>query len=328
MTSILESRPALKAFENLLDQHHLEPLTRHQVEVLQINVGRYCNQACTHCHVEAGPLRTEKMTLETAQRILELARESTTLHTLDLTGGAPELHEVFRPLVEGARALGLQVIDRCNLTVLFELGQEDLAEFLAKNQVQVVASLPCYSRSNVDQQRGNGVFDKSIRALQRLNELGYGLPGTGLELDLVFNPLGTSLPPAQASLEPAYKQHLAEDFGIRFNSLFTITNMPIKRFREQLQRQNQEAAYLAKLAGAFNPGTVPHLMCRNELSVSWDGRLYDCDFNQMLDLPAVGSGSIWSIDSLDALADSRIATGDHCLGCTAGCGSSCGGALL
>ena len=327
MTNTLEQLRGILSFDEMLTERGLLPLTRHSVEILQVNVGRYCNQACAHCHVEAGPLRTERMKLETAHRLLELAASSATLHTLDLTGGAPELHEVFRPLVEGARRLGLQVIDRCNLTVLFEPGQEELAEFLAEHQVQVVASLPCYCRANVDKQRGNGVFDKSIRALRRLNELGYGLPGTGLELDLVFNPQGISLPPPQEALEPEYKQHLAEDFGIRFNRLFTITNMPIKRFSEQLRREGKETLYMAKLEAAFNPETVPHLMCRNQLSVSWDGLIYDCDFNQMLDLPEFGEASVWSIGSLDEFSGSRIATGNHCMGCTAGCGSSCGGAL-
>ncbi len=327
MLNALEPLSAARDFDDLLAQRGLPPLSRQAVEILQINVGRYCNQACAHCHVEAGPLRTERMTLETAQRILELAADSATLHTLDLTGGAPELHDVFRPLVEGARRLGIQVIDRCNLTVLFEPGQEDLAEYLADQQVQVVASLPCYSRSNVDKQRGNGVFDLSIRALQRLNGLGYGIPGTGLDLDLVFNPQGVSLPPPQVALELEYKQHLAEDFGIRFNRLFTITNMPIKRFREQLRRENRESLYMDKLAVAFNPETVPNVMCRNLLSVSWDGRIYDCDFNQMLDLPEGGGTTVWTIASLDEFSGSRITTGDHCLGCTAGCGSSCGGSL-
>ncbi|MBL0312126.1 MAG: arsenosugar biosynthesis radical SAM protein ArsS [Holophagaceae bacterium] len=327
MLKTLEPLRAACAFDDLLAQRGLPPLSRRAVEILQINVGRYCNQACAHCHVEAGPLRTERMTLDTAQRILELAADSSALHTLDLTGGAPELHEVFRPLVEGARRLGMQVIDRCNLTVLFEPGQEHLAQYLADNQVQVVASLPCYSRVNVDKQRGNGVFDLSIRALQRLNELGYGIPGSGLDLDLVFNPQGVSLPPPQAALELEYKQHLAEDFGIRFNRLFAITNMPIKRFREQLRRENRESQYMGKLAAAFNPETVPNVMCRNLLSVSWDGRIYDCDFNQMLDLPEGGGATVWTIDSLDEFSGSKITTGDHCLGCTAGCGSSCGGSL-
>lgn len=327
MLKTLEPLQASHAFDELLSQHGMAPLSRREVEVLQINVGRYCNQACTHCHVEAGPLRTERMALGTARRILELAAGSASLHTLDLTGGAPELHEVFRPLVEGARRLGLQVIDRCNLTVLFEPGQEDLAGYLAAHQVQVVASLPCYCRTNVDKQRGNGVFDKSIRALQRLNELGYGVPGSGLELDLVFNPQGASLPPPQGPLEAEYKRHLAEDFGIRFNRLFAITNMPIRRFREQLRREGKEASYMAKLEAAFNPETVPRLMCRNQLSVSWEGRLYDCDFNQMLDLPEFGEATVWSVKGLDEFAGSLVATGDHCLGCTAGCGSSCGGSL-
>lgn len=327
MLKPLEPLHASRTFADILARHGLPDLAGTEIEILQVNVGRFCNQACSHCHVEAGPNRAERMSLETADRILELAARSPSLKTLDLTGGAPELHEVFRPLVEGARHLGLRIIDRCNLTVLLEPGQEDLADYLAKHQVQVVASLPCYSRANVDKQRGNGVFDKSIRALQRLNGLGYGMPGSGLELDLVFNPMGASLPPPQEALETEYKQHLVEDFGIRFNRLFTITNMPIKRFREQLRREGVESLYMAKLEGAFNPKTVPHVMCRNLLSVGWDGRLYDCDFNQMLDLPAPGGGTVWDFRSLDAFAGRPIATGDHCLGCTAGCGSSCGGSL-
>ena len=314
-------------FQAMLSLNGLPPLQRTVVEVLQVNVGFYCNMACRHCHVDASPLRTERMALPTAERILKLIARSQHLHTLDLTGGAPELHEVFRPLVLGARAMGLKVIDRCNLTVLLEAGQEGLAEFLAENRVQVVASLPCYSEGNVDKQRGNGTFQKSIQALHCLNNLGYGQPGTGLELDLVFNPLGPSLPPDQGILEADYKLRLERDFGIRFNRLFTITNMPIKRFLEQLQRQGKEQEYLDTLSRAFNPATLPGLMCRNQLSVSWDGRIYDCDFNQMLDMPTEGTPTIWTIEGFEAMDRSPIRTANHCLGCTAGCGSSCGGAL-
>jgi radical SAM/Cys-rich protein len=303
-------------------------LRRERLDTLQINLGRYCNQACLHCHVEAGPHRTERMEARTAERIFELLLESPQIETVDLTGGAPELHEVFRPLVLGARSLGIQVIDRCNLTCLFVDGQEDLAPFLQTNRVHVVASLPCYTQVNVDRQRGTGVFDQSIQGLQLLNALGYGQVGSGLELDLVFNPLGPTLPPSQAALEADYRIRLEADFGITFNHLLTVTNMPIKRFSDQLRRLGQEETYASLLETSFNPNALPHLMCRNLLSIGYDGRIYDCDFNQMLDLPAEGARDIWSIHDFEELERSRITTGRHCFGCTAGCGSSCGGALL
>jgi radical SAM/Cys-rich protein len=323
-----EAASGPERFSALLRAHGLPALAGEALSVLQVNVGYFCNMACRHCHVDAGPLRSERMSPATAERILELMASSPTLRTLDLTGGAPELHEVFRPLVLGARKLGLRVLDRCNLTVLLEPGQETLADFLAGNRVQVVASLPCYTEANVDRQRGNGAFRKSIEALHLLNGLGYGRPGSGLDLDLVFNPGGPALPPDQTRLEEEYKIRLAKDFGIRFNRLLTLTNMPIKRFLEQLRHQEREAAYLELLAQAFNPGTLPGLMCRNHLSVNWQGAIYDCDFNQVLDLPSGGIASIGSIGSFEELARRQIRTGDHCLGCTAGCGSSCGGALV
>jgi radical SAM/Cys-rich protein len=295
---------------------------------LQVNVGKRCDLACHHCHVEAGPKRTESMDARTARRVLELLAAEPRLATLDLTGGAPELCEQFRPLVEGARRLGREVIDRCNLTVLLLPEQADTAEFLAAHQVRIVASLPCYTRENVDAQRGRGVFAGSLSALRRLNQLGYGLPGSPLGLDLVYNPLGASLPPAQSALEQTYRQELRELFGIEFHRLFTITNVPIRRFAHQLARERREAEYLSLLIAHFNPRTVEELMCRHLVSVGWDGQLYDCDFNQMLELPLGGRRrSLWEIESLAPLAGEPIATGPHCHACTAGAGSSCGGAL-
>lgn len=316
------------SFEGRLESAGYSGLRRDRLETIQINLGRYCNQACLHCHVEAGPLRTERMEAGTADRILDLLAQSREIRSVDLTGGAPELHEVFRPLVLGARALGIEVIDRCNLTCLFVEGQEDLARFLHENRVRVVASLPCYTQGNVDRQRGTGVFDQSIRGLLQLNELGYGREGSGLELDLVFNPLGPSLPPSQAALEADYKERLLNDFGIQFNHLLTVTNMPIKRFSEQLRRVGKEDTYWTLLEESFNPAAVSRLMCRSLLSIGYDGRIFDCDFNQMLDLPAEGAPDIWSIQAFEELARTRVATGRHCFGCTAGCGSSCGGSLL
>jgi radical SAM/Cys-rich protein len=302
------------------------------VNVLQVNVGKLCNQACQHCHVEAGPKRTEQMTQDTAQRVVQLMDASPSIHTLDLTGGAPELNPSFRYLVREAHQRNVQVIDRCNLTVLFEPGQADTARFLADHQVEVVASLPCYSLENVEKQRGKGVFGKSIRALQWLNTLGYGGDATGLRLNLVYNPLGAFLPPEQQGLEKDYKSQLLEHFGIVFNQLYTITNMPIKRFADQLIRQNKVQSYMDLLVNSFNRQTVEGLMCRRQISIGWDGVMYDCDFNQMLELP-VGLSidesrpTVFDVASLDDLVGRRIVTGGHCFGCTAGAGSSCGGAL-
>jgi radical SAM/Cys-rich protein len=268
------------------------------------------------------------MDRRTADRVLDLLARHPELGTLDLTGGAPELNAEFRHLVRGASRLGRKVIDRCNLTVLLEPGQEDTAAFLAQHRVRVVASLPCYTAENVDAQRGRRVFERSIAALQLLNDLGYGQPGSDLGLDLVYNPQGASLPPPQAELEARYHEELDSLFGVVFDQLITITNMPIKRFAHALARDGQAEAYQALLVNHFNPETVPELMCRQTLSVGWDGRLYDCDFNQMLELPLGGGpASIFDLESLDRLPGATIATGTHCFGCTAGAGSSCGGAL-
>ena len=315
-------------FEASLAQHGLPRLERTGLRTLQVNVGRRCDLACHHCHVEAGPNRTEALSPQAADRVLALLERHPSIRTLDLTGGAPELSSEFRRLVVGARALGREVIDRCNLTVLLVEGQEDTAAFLAQQQVRIVASLPCYSRENVEAQRGRGVFGRSIEALQKLNTLGYAQPGSGCVLDLVYNPVGASLPPPQAQLEAEYREALAEDFGITFDALFTITNMPIKRFAHALARDGEEEAYMALLVNHFNPATVPALMCRDTLSVGWDGRLYDCDFNQMLELPlGAGIATLDALEGTDVLDRARIATGSHCFGCTAGSGSSCGGAL-
>jgi radical SAM/Cys-rich protein len=315
-------------FAAALAAHGLGRLRRGRTATLQVNVGRRCNQACHHCHVEAGPARTETMGDAVVARVLALLAASPEVDLVDVTGGAPELNPHFRRLVSEARRLGRRVVDRCNLTVLFEPGMEDLAPFLAANRVEVVASLPCYGAENVEKQRGRGVFEKSIAALRLLNGLGYGHPASGLVLDLVYNPVGAFLPPPQAALEERYRTELRARFGIEFCRLLTITNMPIKRFAEALRRTGQLAAYLGLLVNHFNPATVPGLMCRSLVSVGWDGRLHDCDFNQMLDLPlGAGARTIWDLGSLAEIAGRPVATDAHCFGCTAGAGSSCGGAL-
>ncbi len=273
-------------------------------------------------------MRTELMEVVTVERILELVEAAPTVRTVDITGGAPELNPHFRYLVYSARRMGKTVIDRCNLTVLWEPGQENTAEFLCQQQVWVVASLPCYLKENVERQRGQGVFDRSIRALQKLNALGYGREGSGLVLDLVYNPAGAFLPPAEAQLEAQYKRELGERFGIQFNRLYALTNMPIKRFLHQLEREGRYDDYMQLLVQAFNPGAALGVMCRDLVSVSWDGRLYDCDFNQMLELPLGGRPrTIWAIAALAELEREPITFDKHCYGCTAGAGSSCGGAL-
>jgi radical SAM/Cys-rich protein len=317
------------SFESTLLANSIEPLRRDSVTTLQINVGKLCNQACHHCHVEAGPKRTEIMTAETAERVIAMLGASPNVRTVDITGGAPELNPNFRGLVTRSRELGREVIDRCNLTVLFEPGMEDLADFLALHKVQIIASLPCYTAANVDAQRGHGVFDKSVAALQKLNEIGYGMPGSTLQLNLVYNPLGARLPPDQKGLEADYKRELRQQFSIEFNSLFTLVNMPIKRFADFLNRSGKEAEYATLLAAHFNPATIPGLMCRSLVSVGWDGQIYDCDFNQMLEMGIGGRRlTIWDLDRFDELAGRHIATASHCFGCTAGAGSSCGGALI
>jgi radical SAM/Cys-rich protein len=267
------------------------------------------------------------MNAETASRVLELLRATPEIRTVDITGGAPELNPNFEPIVRESRRVGKKVIDRCNLTILLEPGFEPMAKFLARHEVEITASLPCYTRQNVDGQRGRGVFDRSIRALQMLNELGYGMPDSHLQLNLVFNPGGASLPPPQDALERDYKSRLREDFGIEFNSLFTLTNMPIRRFADLLVRIGQNDRYRNLLEENFNPAVVPSLMCRSLISVSWDGRIFDCDFNQMLELAADGKRTVWDIDSFNAFVHRSIRVADHCFGCTAGAGSSCGGKL-
>ncbi|MEO7252112.1 MAG: arsenosugar biosynthesis radical SAM (seleno)protein ArsS [Arenimonas sp.] len=314
-------------FTRTLERHGIA-LARKPLEILQVNLTARCNLACTHCHVESGPKRQEALDAKGIARLVELMETAPTLHTLDLTGGAPELHPQFRELVRAGRARGLKVIDRCNLTVLFEPGQEDTAGFLAGQGVAVVASLPCYTPGNVDKQRGKGVFGQSILALQQLNALGYGTPGSGLELDLVYNPLGASLPPSQAVLEGDYRQRLHDDFGIAFNKLFTITNMPIKRFLHELERDGELDAYMQTLIDNFNPRAALGVMCRNLVSVGWDGGLHDCDFNQMLGIELGGARTtLWDIQRLDEIDARPIAFARHCYGCTAGAGSSCGGSL-
>ena len=317
-----------RGFGETLGRHGLAPLTRHPVTTLQINVGWRCDLACTHCHVEAGPKRTEMMDRKTADRILAVLRCSPSVTTVDLTGGAPELNAQFRHLVVGARALGLQVIDRCNLTILLEPGQEGTAEFLAEHCIRVVASLPCTTQETVDAQRGLRVFERSIEALHKLGRLGYGQPGSPLTLDLVYNPPGAMLPPPQAELEATYRQELRERFGIEFHHLLAITNMPIRRFARALERSGKANAYISLLIAHFNPETVSELMCRSLVSVGYDGRLHDCDFNQMLDLSLGGKArTIWEVSDLAELEGDPIATATHCFGCTAGSGSSCGGTL-
>ena len=325
MNAVLKSR--IPAFSESLRTHGLS-LDRVPLEILQINVGKRCNQACHHCHVDAGPKRTEMMDARTAARVIELMQDSPRVHTVDITGGAPELNPHFRELVRAAHALGKKVIDRCNLTVLFEPGQEDTAEFLAAHGVTIVASLPCYSKANVEKQRGLNVFEPSIAALQTLNALGYGRADSGLELDLVYNPVGAFLPPPQARLEADYRRELAAQFGIVFDHLYAITNMPISRFLHALERDGEYETYMRKLLDAFNPQAALGVMCRNLLSVSWDGRLYDCDFNQMLDIPlAARARTLWDIERLTDIQNDPIAFASHCYGCTAGAGSSCGGTL-
>ena len=312
-------------------------LRRQRLDTLQVNLGYRCNQSCLHCHVAASPQRTEMMDTDTAALVVQVLRERG-IGALDLTGGAPELNDNFRSLVQAARALGVRVIDRCNLTILSEPGQDDLAGFLAAQQVEVTASLPCYSPANVDRQRGDGVFDRSIAGLRQLNALGYGAPGSGLVLNLVYNPQGAVLPPAQGPLEEDYKRELLLHFGIRFNHLFALTNMPIQRFGSTLVSKGTFSSYMQLLRGAYRADNLDTVMCRSLLSVDWQGRLYDCDFNQMLGLPAslsetphAGTTGRAHPHLRDLLqhnavgADIHIA--DHCYGCTAGQGSSCGGAL-
>lgn len=312
----------------LLEVTDFPPLRRSRLEILQVNLGYRCNQTCIHCHVNAGPHRQEVMGRDIIEVVLDFLRASS-VPTLDLTGGAPELIPGFRYLVEMARGLGVQVIDRCNLTILEEPGYEDLGQFLADHRVEIIASLPCYLEDNVDRQRGKGVFDASIRALHRLNALGYAQEGSGLTLSLVYNPQGPALPPPQAGLEAAYREHL-EPLGIRFTRLYVLANMPIARFGSTLIAKGQFRAYMNLLRDHHQAANLPSLMCRNTLSVDWRGYVYDCDFNQMLGLPLGATGrprTHLSELRLRDLEDRTITVADHCYGCTAGQGSSCGGAL-
>jgi radical SAM/Cys-rich protein len=313
----------------LLRSRDFPPIARKRLETLQVNVGYRCNQTCVHCHVNAGPNRTEAMGREVADTVLAFLRNSD-VKTLDVTGGAPELNPHFRYLVAAARALGVKVIDRCNLTILNEPGHEDLADFLAAHAVEVIASMPCYLEDNVDRQRGKGVFSSSIVALRKLNALGYGRAGSGLVLNLVYNPQGPSLPPAQAPLEDAYRARLRAAYEVEFNRLFTLANMPIARFGSMLISKGQFNAYMTTLQDAYREENLEQVMCRTLLSVDWQGYVYDCDFNQMLELPArLGGRRRTRLADLVGkdLAGRPIVVADHCFGCTAGQGSSCGGAL-
>lgn len=315
-----------REFDAALQEAGLHPLRPTRLDIFQMNLGKMCNQTCRHCHVDAGPDRREVMSRETMELCLA-ALAKTAIPTVDLTGGAPEMNPHFRWLVEEVRKLGRHVMDRCNLTILETAPHADLPEFFARHRVEVVCSLPHYRALNTDKQRGEGVYEKSIRALKKLNALGYGDGKSGLRLVLVTNPVGAFLPAGQASLEAEWKRELLKNHGIRFDALFTITNMPISRFLEWLEQSGNLAAYLERLVVAFNPAAASGVMCRNTLSVGWDGQLYDCDFNQMLDLP-VEAGAPRHIRDFDLakLGARSIVTDRHCFGCTAGAGSSCGGA--
>ena len=314
----------------LLEITDFPPLQRRAIEILQVNLGYRCNQSCLHCHVNAGPQRKEEMTSETIDALIDFIAASPEVKVLDLTGGAPELNPHFRRLVIAARSRGLRVIDRCNLTILEEPGFDDLADFLAAHCVEIVASMPCYLEENVDRQRGKGTFEASIKGLKRLNALGYGARAGKLILNLVFNPQGPRLPPPQAPLEAAYKEHLGQEYGIVFNQLFTLTNMPIQRFGSMLVSKGQFNSYMQLLRSTHRDANMEHVMCLNLLSVDWQGYLYDCDFNQQLGLPiAEAARSRLHISELnaDSLEGRAIRVAEHCYGCTAGQGSSCGGAL-
>lgn len=342
--------PTPNRFDLALAENGHGPLTRRALRTLQVNMGKLCNQTCRHCHVDAGPTRTERMSGPTVERVLAVLRRSESVEGVDITGGAPELNPHFRRLVNGSLAAGKHVSVRCNLTVLEQPGQQDTAEFFAERELHVIASLPCYTRENVDRQRGEGVFASSVRALHRLNALGYGA-AQGAEpsprddarddddaddgadsgprrLDLVYNPLGPSLPGPQAELERDYRERLRQDHGIVFDRLLTLTNMPIHRFADDLRQQGRLAEYEELLVRSFHVAAADSVMCRDLVSVNWDGRLSDCDFHQMADLPlGAGAQSIFELDDLSELEGARVTTASHCLGCTAGQGSSCGGAL-
>jgi radical SAM/Cys-rich protein len=318
--------PVARSFEDALAGAGLYPLHATGIDIFQVNVGRKCNQTCRHCHVDAGPDRTEMMPDAVMDRCLEVI-ESTHIPVVDITGGAPELHKRWRELVTRSRAVGKRVMDRCNLTITLLPNYAYLPEFFAEHAVEVVASLPHYRQKGTDTQRGDGVFEQSLEALRRLNAVGYGQPGSGLVLNLVTNPVGTFLPGNQAALEADWKRQMRRLYGIEFNALFTITNMPISRFLDFLEDGGSLGEYMERLVTAFNPAAAAGVMCRNTLSVGWDGTLYDCDFNQMLEMPVEPRAprTIFEFD-LERLARREIVLGAHCFGCTAGAGSSCGGA--
>ncbi len=324
-TTIKQER--LPTFSEKLDASD-QSLTRTRPKVLQINVGKLCNLTCVHCHVNAGPRRKEIIQRETIDRILEWLRENP-LPVVDLTGGTPEMIPDFHYFVRELKGLGVHLIDRCNVTILVEPGYEDYIDFLAENEVEIIASMPCYSPENVNEQRGDGVFDRSIQALQLLNERGYGTTPE-LPLNLVYNPNGASLPPEQTALEADYKRELRKHFGIEFNALYTITNLPVARFASYLKREGALKAYMKLLVDSFNPASVSGLMCRDTINVDWEGAVYDCDFNQQMGMH-LGEGNeplrLWDVD-LDTWLERPIRTASHCYGCTAGNGSSCGGALI
>jgi radical SAM/Cys-rich protein len=324
---ILDHSPTALSFDLRLHEAGILPFRATGITVLQLNVGKLCNQTCRHCHVDAGPDRTESMSRETAERCIQ-ALAATGIPTVDITGGAPELNPNFRWLVEQAHGLGRHVMDRCNLTVLLLPAQADLGEFLACHRVEIIASLPSYRAGQTDAQRGDGIFEKSIEALRLLNRLGYGRPDSGLVLNLVYNPVGAFLPPAQTAIEAQFRKELRSRHGVEFTRLYTITNMPISRFLEFLIDSGNYDGYMERLANAFNPAAATGVMCRHTLSVGWDGRLYDCDFNQMLDLP-VDHGAPSHIRDFDVtrLHQRQIMTRNHCYGCTAGSGSSCDGSV-
>ena len=312
-----------------LEKTDFPAIKRDQLETLQVNLGYLCNQSCLHCHVNAGPTRKENMQEQVVNDIIRFL-ETNNIKKLDLTGGAPELNPHFRKLVSAAFAMGINIIDRCNLTVLHEAGQEDTADFLAQHKVEVVASLPCYLEENVDGQRGDGVFQTSIAAIKSLNILGYGIDGSGLELNLMYNPIGAQLPPSQQQLEQDYKRELNNRYGIVFNNLYTLTNMPIKRFGSTLISKGEFDNYMNVLKGSYQTSNLQTVMCRSLISVDWQGYIYDCDFNQMLDLPLIEKGKKMHLNDVTNKNLNRrdIIIADHCYGCTAGQGSSCGGALV
>lgn len=319
---------ALVPFQQKLEQSGLYPLTPTQVEIFQVNIGKMCNQTCRHCHVDAGPDRNEIMTRETMQQCINVLQKNPQLKVVDLTGGAPEMNPNFRWFVEALKKLHKHVIVRCNLTIILANKKYyDLPEFYKMHDIEVVSSLPFYTQDRTDRQRGNGVFDDSIKALQMLNKVGYGMEGTGLILNLVYNPAGAFLPPSQLSLQKEYKLSLIRQYGIEFNNLFAITNLPISRFLDYLLQSGNYESYMEKLVNAYNPVAAANVMCRNTISIGWDGYLYDCDFNQMLELKLSGESKHIKDFDIAALNKRNIIIGQHCYGCTAGAGSSCGGSV-